>query len=77
VHEGGHPVPPQKIRSRYRKLTENVLAAVELVDRLAVVDNTEKGRALRDVLLFEHGNLIWRASDLPKWASNLFSQYLK
>jgi predicted ABC-type ATPase len=77
LREGGHPVPPDKVRERYVRLQANVRAAVPLADRLAVVDNSEKGRALRDVLLFEQGRVVRRARDLPEWAATLFSEQLK
>lgn len=77
LREGGHPVPPDKVRSRYANLQANVRASVALADRLAVVDNSEKGRALRDVLLFERGELAWRARDLPEWAAEQFADWLE
>ncbi len=72
IREGGHPVPPEKIRSRYENLRANVLVSVELVDRLTMVDNSEKGRALRDALLIERGQIIWRNKARPAWIYEMF-----
>lgn len=76
VREGGHPVPAAKVRSRYAKLQANVLASVERVDRLTVVDNTASDRALRDILLFQSGRLVWAAPRLPTWCAALFAEYI-
>jgi len=76
VREGGHPVPSDKVRGRYERLLDNVRAAVDLVDRLNVVDNSEQGRALRDVLLFERGRAVWCAKDLPAWVTDAFADHL-
>lgn len=76
VREGGHPVPADKVRSRYANLRTNVLASIPLVDRLMVVDNSEKGRALRDVLLFERGRLVWRSKQVPAWVEEMFGGWL-
>lgn len=72
IREGGHPVPPDKIRSRYENLRANVLASINLVDRLAVVDNSQKGYALRDVLLIERGEIIWRNKTRSGWVDEMF-----
>lgn len=76
--ETGRPAPsPDAIRAGYAGLRDRVPAAVPLVDRLMVVDNDERDRALRDVLLFEHGRATWRARDLPGWAAELFADFLR
>ena len=74
----GRPAPsPHAIRADHAGLRDRVPAAVPLVERLMVVDNGERGRALRDVLLFEHGQATWRARDLPGWAAELFADFLR
>ncbi len=77
VREGGHPVASDKVRSRYAKLQANVQASVARVDRLMVVDNTASDRALRDIMLFESGRLVWAAAGPPAWAAALFASYLE
>lgn len=76
LRQGGHPVPPDKVRERYRRIGANVLAALPAADRLAVVDNGAAGKALRDVLLFEQGAPVWAARDLPAWAGAQFAGLL-
>lgn len=78
ARETGRPAPsPGAIRAGDAGLRERVPSAVPLVDRLMVVDNGERGRALRDVLLFEHGRATWRARDLPGWVTDLFADFLR
>lgn len=36
-----------------------------------------KGRALRDVLLFERGRVAWRARNLPEWIGMLFTDVVE
>lgn len=69
--EGGHPVPSDKVRGRYARLLANMAAAMPLVARFNAVDNSEAGRALRDVLLVEQGCELWRAPDAPVWVDEL------
>ena len=77
IREGGHPVPPEKIRSRYANLRANVLASVTRVDRMTVIDNSTQGRALRDVLLFERGERVWQAKSLPGWVRDMFADWVE
>ncbi len=76
VREGGHPVASGKVRDRYAKLQANVLASVARVDRLMVLDNTASDRALRDIMLFQSGRLVWVAAQAPPWSAALFADYL-
>ncbi len=76
VDQGGHDVPVEKIRDRYERLPEMVKEGIRLADKTFVVDNSYIGRALRDVLGFERGNLVYRTADLPKWARRVFDESL-
>jgi len=40
VSNGGHDVPVDKIRSRYKNSLENIPALIALCDRIRIVDNT-------------------------------------
>jgi len=42
VSNGGHGVPIDKIRSRYKKSLGNIPALIELCDIIRIVDNTDK-----------------------------------
>jgi len=76
VDQGGHNVPVEKIRERYGRLPEIVKEAIRLADKTFVVDNSYIGRALRDVLIFERGHLVYKAVDLPEWTRRVFDQVL-
>ena len=73
VRHGGHPVPDDKIRARYVRMAPIGVAAVLAADRGFVVDNSDSERPLRQVMVFDRGRPTWRCSDLPEWASRLFS----
>ncbi len=76
VDQGGHNVPVEKIRDRYGRLPEIVKEAIRLVDKTFVVDNSYIGRALRDVLIFERGDLVYKTADLPAWTRRIFEDVL-
>lgn len=76
VNQGGHSVPDEKIRGRYGRLPAIVKEAIRLADKTFVVDNSYIGRALRDVLVFERGQLTYRAADLPAWTLRVFDKIL-
>jgi predicted ABC-type ATPase len=42
VQHGGHDVPPDKIRSRYKKSLENIPLLIDLCDQIRIVDNTKQ-----------------------------------
>lgn len=64
VTQGGHRVPPDKIRTRYRRLWPHVVDAVALCDSADVYDNTGT-RPVR-VARFS-GGLPYGATAWPPW----------
>jgi predicted ABC-type ATPase len=66
VRVGGHDVPEDKIRSRYRRLFPLVLEAIAKVDAAVVYDNSSPTDRLRKVARFETGQLVGEA-DWPAW----------
>jgi predicted ABC-type ATPase len=72
TERGGHDVPADRIRGRYERLPEMVRAAVRLVDRAFIVDNSYLDRALRDVVVFERGRITYAVEDPPKWTLRIF-----
>ena len=69
---GGHDVPDEKIRSRYPRLVANLLAAIPLVDRAYLYDNSRADRLHRHVMTFAEGRLVRLAPDPPRWVGQLF-----
>ena len=61
VAAGGHDVPVEKIRSRYRRLWGNVVAMIDLADSAEVFDNS--GPNPTTVATFVAGDVIGR----PRW----------
>ena len=61
VAAGGHDVPKDKIRSRYRRLWGNVVKMIELADSAEVFDNTGPGP--KTVATFVAGDIVGR----PRW----------
>jgi predicted ABC-type ATPase len=72
VHLGGHDVPVEKIRSRYSRVIANLLAAIPLVDRAYLYDNSRADRLHRHVMSFADGRLVRVSPDPPRWVGQLF-----
>ncbi len=67
VAKGGHDVPMDKIAPRYARSIANAQAAVLLVDRLHVYDNTRGNMPHQFVALFENGRLETVIKQPPEW----------
>jgi predicted ABC-type ATPase len=65
VAGGGHPVPEDKIRARYRRLWPLVADAMVLADTATVYDNTRRAGP-RDVAVLSHGFTVGGPS-WPDW----------
>jgi predicted ABC-type ATPase len=76
VASGGHPVPEQKIRERYERITDNARRGVVLAHRSFVLDNGDPRRPLRTVLTFQAGAVVFRARPTPRWCLRMFAHYL-
>lgn len=61
VAAGGHDVPDEKIRSRWRRLWANVVAMIELADSAEVFDNTGPGPVT--IATFVDGDIVGS----PRW----------
>ncbi|QWF20354.1 zeta toxin family protein [Nocardioides sp. LMS-CY] len=66
VAHGGHTVPVDKIRGRYRRLWELVARARGLADRADFYDNASLDGPFRPVAAYEYGQPVGRA-DWPAW----------
>jgi predicted ABC-type ATPase len=73
VARGGHPVPVEKIRARHPRTLAHAAQAVRMADYAWVYDNSEVETTPKLVLGFEHGEVVRRLDELPKWAM-VFSQ---
>jgi predicted ABC-type ATPase len=61
VAVGGHDVPEEKIRSRWRRLWGNVVKMIELADSAEVFDNS--GRGPGTIATFVAGDIV----GAPRW----------
>lgn len=66
VLDGGHRVPPDKVRERYERLWPLVAEAVGQVHRATIYDNTRAARAFRVIARLEQGHVVSR-SPWPAW----------
>lgn len=66
VELGGHNVPEEKIRARFRRLWQLVRRAIDLTDEAEVLDNSRAGAPFRKVARFQKGEPIGDA-DWPSW----------
>lgn len=64
VSRGGHGVPEQKIRERYRRLWDNVAMAVQLCGSAKIYDNSSS--RMTQIAEFRNGISLW-APDWPEW----------
>jgi predicted ABC-type ATPase len=67
VRRGGHEVPEDKVRERYRRLWGLVAEARALADHTVVYDNSVAATPLRLVARYERGRLVG-AAGWPPWA---------
>jgi predicted ABC-type ATPase len=75
--EGGHDVPEQKVRERYRRNPELIRQAVLRADRAFVYDNSALNQAPTPALCFTEGKITRRADRLPSWVQALYAAELE
>jgi predicted ABC-type ATPase len=72
VENGGHPVPPDKIASRYPRSLANLAEAVRFVSSVEFFDNSDAENPHRRIAHFEAGALKWKTDEtVPRWARPL------
>jgi predicted ABC-type ATPase len=64
--QGGHSVPEEKVRDRYRRMWALIDRAIDRAVEATVYDNSSATRPFRRVARFEQGRLIG-AADYPAW----------
>jgi predicted ABC-type ATPase len=67
VAHGGHDIPEEKIRSRYRSSFQNLASLLPKAARVELFDNSAEGSPRR-VAVFRQGDMEWVSSDVPEWA---------
>lgn len=74
VAEGGHNVPPEKIRSRLPKTMKNVAAVLQLVDEARLLDNSYRDKPFQQIALIKRGRRVHVVDPLPHWAASMLAQ---
>lgn len=86
VEQGGHSIPPNKIRHRYDTSRENLIRLLPRLTELQVYDNSEEADpasggipAPRLVLHLSRGKIVALAdlSATPRWAKPIVAKALK
>ncbi|HEY9095570.1 MAG TPA: AAA family ATPase, partial [Hydrogenophaga sp.] len=72
VQEGGHPVPPERVLSRYPRTVRHLAVAIRRADLALLYDTSSPAGEVvqppRMVARFRNGALVWRANSMPTWA---------
>ncbi|MEZ5705201.1 MAG: zeta toxin family protein [Burkholderiaceae bacterium] len=75
VEEGGHPVPPERVLSRYPRTVRHLAVAIRRADLAMLYDTSLPTEAViqppRMVARFRDGRLVWRSNSLPNWAQTM------
>lgn len=74
VSEGGHNVPPEKIRSRVPRTMQNIAVALQLVDEARLLDNSYHDTPYQEIALVRKGRRVKEVDPLPLWAAQLLKE---
>ena len=76
VEDGGHDVPPDKIRSRYPKTMDNLYNAVKLSDKAWIFDNSEsmESRSYKNFAIYNASSkeITFLEQTIPNWFQEYF-----
>ena len=75
VSQGGHDVPPEKLKSRYPRTLANLRAAVRELPHVLIFDNDDLAVPFRKIAIIENGRPVWSAGAVPKWLGNLLPSH--
>jgi len=67
VAEGGHGIPEQNVRRRYKNSFENFGKVLPFCDVVMMYDNTVD---IEPVAKFANGNLVYKARSIPSWITS-------
>ena len=71
VTQGGHDVPPDKLRERFPRTLANLRAAIEQLPAVLVFDNDDLSTPFRKAAQFAHGRVTFQADPLPSWLARV------
>jgi predicted ABC-type ATPase len=71
VSQGGHDVPEDKLRARFRRTLKNLKAAISRLPHVLIYDNSDPRVPFQQAAVFEHGQPRYVRDPLPKWLRDL------
>lgn len=75
VKAGGHDVPLEKLKNRYKRTLLNLKRAISLLPYVTVYDNSSFDEPYRLIATFRQGKLQQQTKgEIPGWARRLFEQ---
>ena len=77
VKEGGHDVPPEKIRDRYDRNGPLIRQAAHIADKALVFDNSALNKPPSHIMSFSSGKLSFVIPELPMWALKIYGADLE
>ncbi|WP_306432879.1 hypothetical protein [Paenibacillus sp. J22TS3] len=69
VKNGGHHIPSEDIIRRHHTSIENLLAHLDLIDYLVLIDNSESDGKI--VMEADQKRIIYRVAVLPEWVRKI------
>ncbi|MCA9216358.1 MAG: hypothetical protein KDB27_24990 [Planctomycetales bacterium] len=73
VSQGGHDVPPEKVKSRFPRTLANLKLAIAELPRVIVFDNSDLAEPYKRVAIFNHGEPAELASPSPQWLKDVLN----
>lgn len=67
VLQGGHDVPPDKVRDRYARSLENLAQAILKLPLVWVYDNSDLSSPFRKIAALEEGHMNPERPPMPAW----------
>jgi predicted ABC-type ATPase len=71
VSQGGHDVPPDKIKGRFPRTLKNLKSAIDSLEHVLVYDNSDLRFPYRRLAQFQAGKAMHLESDIPPWFKRL------
>jgi predicted ABC-type ATPase len=67
VSQGGHDVPPEKLKARFPRSLRNLKAAIRQLPHVLIFDNSDLRRPFRRIAMFDDGKCAFLSKRTPKW----------
>ena len=71
VSEGGHDVPPDKIKARIPRVMGYVSDTLVLADQVRLLDNSSHAKPFIEIASMDGGHLSAHVDPLPDWARTM------